>query len=80
MEKQIGIQDEYKRKRAKEFETKKCSIRAKVEHVFHIIKNKFGWKRVRYRGGEKNDSLFHILFASVNLLMLTRRGQKLKTA
>jgi len=73
------ISDEYKRARAKEFETKKCGIRAKVEHVFHIIKNKFGWKRVRYRGGDKNDSLFHILFASANLLMLVRRGQTLKT-
>ncbi len=51
-----------------------------VEHAFHIIKNKFGWKRVRYRGGEKNDSLFRILFTSVNLLMLIRRGIKLKTA
>lgn len=71
--------DEYKRKIAKEIETKKCSIRAKVEHAFHIIKNKFGWKRVRYRGGEKNDSLFHILFASANLLVLKRRGITIKT-
>jgi len=40
------ISDAYKRAVAKEFETKKCGIRARVEHVFHIIKNKFVWKRV----------------------------------
>jgi len=71
------IQDENKRAKAKEAETKKCSIRARVEHAFRIIKNKFGFKRTRYKGGEKNDSLVNILFASANLLMLSRKGIKL---
>ena len=28
----------------------KASVRAKVEHPFHIVKNLFGMKKVRYNG------------------------------
>jgi transposase, IS5 family len=42
-----------------QMEALKASIRAKVEHPFHIIKNRFGLKRTRYRGLSKNtDQLF----------------------
>lgn len=48
---------------------RKSSIRSKVEHVFNIIKNRFGFKKVRYRGIAKNLNKLNILFASANLLM-----------
>ena len=34
----------------------KASVRAKVEHPFHIIKNRFGLRKVRYRGLAKNTA------------------------
>ena len=37
-----------------QLETTKARIRAKVEHPFHIIKNRFGLKKVRYRELAKN--------------------------
>jgi IS5 family transposase len=42
-------------------EYRKFSVRSKVEYVFHIMKNNFGYKKVRYKGLEKN-------FAQQNLL------------
>lgn len=50
-------------------EYRKSSVRSKVEHVFNIIKNRFGFKKVRYRGIAKNLNKLNILFASANLLM-----------
>ncbi len=35
----------------------KASIRAKVEHPFHIIKNIFKHKKTRYKGLQKNHIL-----------------------
>jgi IS5 family transposase len=32
----------------------KAKVRAKVEHVFLVIKRIFGWSKVRYRGLAKN--------------------------
>jgi IS5 family transposase len=34
----------------------KASIRAKVEHPFHVIKNLFKHKKVRYKGLAKNEA------------------------
>ena len=42
----------------------KSSVRSKVEHVFQILKLKFGFVKVRYRGLQKNANR---LFASVRL-------------
>lgn len=50
-------------------EHRKSSVRSKVEHVFNIIKNRFGFNRVRYRGIAKNLNKLNMLFASANLLM-----------
>jgi IS5 family transposase len=33
----------------------KASVRAKVEHPFHVIKNLFRYRKTRYRGLAKND-------------------------
>ena len=50
-------------------DNRKSSVRSKVEHAFHIIKNRFGFTKVRYRGIAKNYHKLNVLFASTNLLM-----------
>lgn len=55
-------------------EYQKSSIRAKVEHPFHIIKNTFGFSKVTYRGLSKNLNKLYMLAASANLLMCARSG------
>ena len=51
----------------------KASVRAKVEHPFHIVKNLFGHKKARYRGLAKNTSQLLTLFGLANLLIAKRR-------
>lgn len=57
-----------------QIERRKSSVRSKVEHVFHIIKNTFGYKKTRYRGIAKNLNRLYMLAASANLLMCARSG------
>ncbi len=54
-------------------ESVKASIRAKVEHPFHLVKNLFGHRKVRYRGLDKNTAQLHLLFALANLVIAKRR-------
>lgn len=56
-----------------ELERVKASIRAKVEHPFHVIKNLFGHKKVRHKGLAKNTAQLHSLFALANLVLARRR-------
>jgi len=51
----------------------KASIRAKVEHPFHIVKNVFALKKARYRGLAKNAAQLFTLFGLANLLIAKRR-------
>lgn len=51
----------------------KASVRAKVEHPFHIVKNLFGMKKVRYKGLAKNTAQLYTLFGLANLLIAKRR-------
>jgi transposase, IS5 family len=53
-------------------ESRKASVRAKVEHPFLILKRDFGFTKARYRGLVKNLNHLHIAFASANLLMRAR--------
>jgi IS5 family transposase len=46
---------------------KHASIRAKVEHIFRIIKCQFGYTKTRYRGLEKNRVQVYSLMALANL-------------
>jgi len=48
----------------------KASIRAKVEHPFPIIKRQFGFRKVIYRGLEKNDNKLSMLFALANVFKI----------
>jgi transposase, IS5 family len=51
----------------------KASVRAKVEHPFHIVKNMFGHKKARYRRLAKNTSQLMTLLGLANLLIAKRR-------
>lgn len=53
-------------------ESRKASVRAKVEHPFLIVKRDFGLTKTRYRGIAKNRHHLHVLFASANWLMRAR--------
>lgn len=57
-------------------ERRKSSVRSKVEHPFHIVKNLFGYKKTAYRGIAKNLNRLNVLFASANLVMCARAGRK----
>ncbi len=48
-------------------------FRAKVEHPFHIIKNRFGLRKVRYRGLAKNTAHLYTLFGLANLFINKKR-------
>jgi len=47
----------------------KASIRAKVEHPFHVIKNLFRHKKARYKGLAKNEAQLFSLFGLANLVI-----------
>ena len=53
----------------------KSAVRCKVEHPFLIVKKQMGYSKVVYRGIAKNMRRFHMLFASVNLIMCSRAGR-----
>lgn len=53
-------------------EKEKASIRAKVEHPFHVVKNLFGYKKARYKGLAKNQAQLFSLFGLANLVLATR--------
>jgi IS5 family transposase len=51
----------------------KNRTRARVEHVFHVLKRQFGFAKVRYRGLQKNANRVFTALALVNLVMAQRR-------
>ena len=50
----------------------KSKVRAKVEHPFLILKQIFGFKKVRYRGLDKNANRLFVACGLVNLYMARR--------
>lgn len=48
-------------------------MRVKVEHPFRVIKQQFGYAKVRYLGLAKNMARLTMLFALSNLWMARRR-------
>lgn len=50
-------------------EQAKASIRAKVEHPFHVVKNLFRHRKTRYRGLDKNTKQLFTLFGLANLVL-----------
>ena len=51
----------------------KAGIRAKVEHPFHVVKNLFCHRKVRYRGLAKNTAQLFSLFGLANLVLARNR-------
>ena len=58
--------------KAKKREHAKSSIRAKVEHVFGVVKGRLKFKKTRYRGLRKQEAKFNIMFALANLILADR--------
>jgi len=52
---------------------KQSSVRARVEHVFRVMKQQFGFTKTRYKGLEKNRSQVNMLIGLTNLYMLRRQ-------
>ena len=51
----------------------KSSVRSKVEHVFAVMKLKFGFVKVRYCGLDKNANRLFVTCALVNLFLVRKR-------
>jgi IS5 family transposase len=54
-------------------EHEKSSVRAKVEHVFGIVKGLFGYRKTRYRGLRKQTAKLNMMFALANLYLADKR-------
>jgi len=59
-------------------EKAKAKIRARGEHAFHVVKNLFGHRKVRYRGLAKNEAQLFSLFGLANLVLAQRRMPALR--
>lgn len=53
-------------------ERENSSIRAKVEHVFGVVKGLFGYRKTRYKGRRKQTAKLHMMFALANLYLADR--------
>lgn len=71
-----GVVDELEKAKNKT----KSSVRAKVEHVFAVIKLKFGFTKVRYKGLAKNAQRLFVTCALANLFMARRHLLRLAQA
>ena len=61
----------------KEIEKRKSSTRSKVEHVFHIIKDIFGYRKTAYRGLAKNTTRLTMCALLTNVYMLMMANRRL---
>ena len=52
---------------------RKSKIRSRVEHVFGVMKLRFGFVKVRYRGLAKNANRLFATCALVNLFMVRKK-------
>lgn len=53
-------------------EREKSSVRAKVEHVFAVVKGRFRYRKTRYRGLRKQTAKLNMVFALANLILAVR--------
>ena len=58
----------------------KSKVRSKVEHVFGVMKLKFGFVKVRYRGLKKNANRLFATCALVNLFIVRKKLLRLAVA
>ena len=64
-----AMADSWAKELSRNYERLKARVRAAVEHPFHVLKNLFGYRKVRYRGLAKNTAQLHTLFALTNLYL-----------
>lgn len=60
-----GVPDQTQRRKNRE----KSKVRARVEHVFAVIKRQWGFSKVRYRGLQKNATRAFTALALANIYM-----------
>ena len=58
----------------KRWEHEKSSVRAKVEHVFAVVKGLFHFRKTRYRGLQNQTEKLNMLFALANLYLADKRS------
>ena len=51
----------------------KSTVRSKVEHVFGVVKRLFHFLRTRYRGLQKQQAKFNMIFALANLYLADKK-------
>ena len=56
----------------REYNHQQGKVRAKVEHVFQVVKHLWKYRRVRYKGFYKNVVQVYSLFMLVNLYLVRR--------
>ena len=61
------------RAQIKRREHEKSSVRAKVEHVFAVVKRLFRFRKTRYRGLTKQKEKLNMMFALANLYLADKR-------
>ena len=69
---QIKKQSARSQGQLKRREHEKSSIRAKVEHVFGVVKGQFRYRKTRYRGLQKQTAKLNMLLALANLILADR--------
>jgi IS5 family transposase len=52
---------------------RQSKVRARVEHIFHVIKQLWGHRKVRYRGLAKNEAHYFSLLALANLFLVRKK-------
>ena len=62
----------------KRIERLKAQARSRVEHVFHLIKDRFHHRELRYQGLKKNSAQHEVLFALANLIIAKKRSPRAK--
>lgn len=67
-----AMADGLKKDLLREWERRKAQVLARVEHSFHIVKNLFGYCKVRYWGLRKKLAQLYSLFALANLVIAAR--------
>lgn len=70
--KKLSKSGQYK---AKKSEHEKSSVRAKIEHIFGVVKKLFGYRKTRYRGLKKQTQKLNMMFALANLYLADRKFQ-----
>lgn len=59
--------------RDRQWNRRQSKVRARVEHIFQVIKQLWGHRKVRYRGLAKNEAHYFSLLALANLYMVRKR-------